>query len=83
MICQVADPLIKLPCMQEESGGYRCEVFGPHYKHRIGWHTINHSLMGNGYACSAVPEDITQLAYTPRMTQVPMRRRSATEHHIY
>lgn len=53
-ICQVADPALPLPCTAEESGGYRCEVYGPHTAHRIGEHTIAHSLAGNGYTCAAI-----------------------------
>ncbi|MDG4792098.1 hypothetical protein O7626_40500 [Micromonospora sp. WMMD1102] len=52
--CQVADPVVKLSCGVAESGGFRCEVTGPHNKHRIGGHTIAHALAGNGYACSAI-----------------------------
>lgn len=53
-ICQVARPDLKLPCGWRESGGYQCEVLGEHDAHKIGEHTINHSLAGNGYPCAAI-----------------------------
>lgn len=52
--CQVANPSVELPCPHRESGGYRCEVTGPHTRHAISEHTIEHGLAGNGYACSAL-----------------------------
>lgn len=53
-ICQVVDYDDQLTCPARESGGWGCEVVGPHVQHRIGDHTIRHVLAGNGYACAAV-----------------------------
>lgn len=54
-ICQVANPGIAhfLPCKERESGGYRCEMDGPHAGHVISRHTIEHRSMGSGYGCRA------------------------------
>lgn len=55
MICQVGlVGLSKLTCHHREGGGYRCEVIGEHTVHSVGEHTIHHTLMGDGWACSAV-----------------------------
>ncbi len=43
-----------LPCNAYEGGGYQCEMVGPHARHQIGRHTVEHALAGNGYACSAI-----------------------------
>lgn len=52
MICQVAQD-VDLPCPARESGGYQCENLEPlPHHHFIGNHTIEHSLAGNGYACT-------------------------------
>jgi hypothetical protein len=53
-VCQVDQPTVNLSCTWRESGGYRCEVVGPHEQHKIGEHTIRHSLAGNGHTCSAI-----------------------------
>jgi len=54
-ICQVQHRNVdRLICSWHESGGYRCERLDPHgmdEKHWIGWHTINHARVGNGYTC--------------------------------
>lgn len=53
--CQIADPSIYLPCTARESGGVRCERSDDHGdRHEISAHTIEHSLAGNGWACSAI-----------------------------
>lgn len=57
MICQEAHVgTDQLTCPARESGGYQCEVIGPHERHAIGDHTIRHALMGNGYTCRSIPE---------------------------
>lgn len=56
-LCQVAHQLPEACCgyRSEDPGSvYQCEVIGPHEKHRIGDHTITHSLQGNGYTCVAI-----------------------------
>lgn len=56
-VCQVVHPRLGLPCPNREGGGRQCEMFGPHRvpeECRISEHTINHSLLGNGYRCSGV-----------------------------
>jgi hypothetical protein len=60
--CPVADRSVRFVCEYRESGGYQCERLDPHddeeYGHWWSDHTIDHSLAGNGYACSAIaPRD--------------------------
>lgn len=54
-ICPVMNPIIEryLTCDAHE-GIYRCQVVGPHSRHRVSQHTIDHAAWGNGYACSAM-----------------------------
>lgn len=58
IVCQVEyyDEELNLPCPERESGGYQCEVIGPHEHHAVGRHTKEHATAGNGYACSAFEE---------------------------
>lgn len=52
IICQVIDVLPAQCCGAEaDSGGKRCEAIGPHTKHAVGWHTIEHERLGNGHSC--------------------------------
>lgn len=56
-VCQVRHQLPDACCgyRSEDPGSvYQCEVIGPHEKHRIGDHTITHSLQGNGHSCEQI-----------------------------
>lgn len=54
-VCQVWYRNVSaLACPYRESGGYQCEVVGPHTQHHWGWHTIEHARRGNGYHCAAI-----------------------------
>lgn len=62
-VCPVVDPAVEryLTCGAHE-GIYRCQEIGPHSRHRVSQHTIDHAAWGNGYACSAMlvaPETIS------------------------
>jgi hypothetical protein len=60
-VCQVGHRgTAQLTCPHRESGGYRCEMVGPHDRHQFGRHTIEHARWGNGYACSAIDGRIKQ-----------------------
>jgi len=54
--CQVNGRLSLQACGEKAGdGGYsRCEIIGPHERHQVGRHTIEHALAGNGYACEAI-----------------------------
>jgi hypothetical protein len=47
-----------LECPVRESGGYRCEVRGPHTEHALGRHTKEHALAGNGYLCATIEREL-------------------------
>jgi hypothetical protein len=53
--CQLVSPQYRalLTCSYRESL-WRCEVIGPHERHRWSDHLIVHERIGNGYACEAV-----------------------------
>ena len=53
--CQVNGKLSAQACGSREADSiYRCEVIGPHERHLVGRHTIEHSLAGNGFLCEFV-----------------------------
>ena len=71
-ICQTVHANTDLiTCPEEESGGNRCEEIGAHTRHRIGRHTIAHSLRGNGFSCDAFDDDA--LAMVAKSTRIDWR----------
>lgn len=50
----------RLECPERESGGFRCEVLGPHTEHAMGAHTKTHALAGNGYLCATIENVLKQ-----------------------
>ena len=58
VICQINGTL-PAQCCGEPEQVYRCEqIAPPGHKHQVGEHTILHERMGNGYACSAVEQQL-------------------------
>ena len=55
-VCQVTGAgMDALWCEATDSNGYRCERLDEHLLgHAVGQHTIQHSIMGNGYYCDSV-----------------------------
>lgn len=41
-------------CNGHADSVFKCEVIGPHERHRVGEHTIWHERYGNGYSCDLV-----------------------------
>lgn len=60
-ICQVVNPGVRgLTCSEVESGGFQCEVTGPHTQHRVGDHTTVHAWLGTGYTCAEIEKQRAQ-----------------------
>jgi hypothetical protein len=61
LICQINGTLPSQCCGLPADQIYRCEqVAPPGHQCQVGDHTILHERMGNGYACSAVEQQLTE-----------------------
>lgn len=57
--CQVSGRTRRdqMPCPEQEAV-WRCEVIGPHTRHRWSNHLIVHERAGNGWACASIGDGV-------------------------
>jgi hypothetical protein len=57
--CQVSGRTRRnqMPCPEQEAV-WRCEVIGPHTRHRWSQHLITHERAGNGYGCRIIGDGV-------------------------